>query len=292
MKVVVTGAAGRLGQFLINELGEHGHETLSIDTTEFPSESITWSRIDLRDTGNLIEALEGADAVIHLARIRFPYTSIGFDAASGLWKYPDVTADAERFSHNITITYNVLTACSEARVKKIVCGSSLAVYGFYYPHRADRPDYLPVDEDHQLRPQDPYGISKLVGENLCESFARKADVQIATLRFSGIASDEQYPTLLKRQKDALCRGTGALWTFVDVRDAAVACRLAVEKDFSGHKAFNVCAPSTIMKESTLELVNRYLPDAKIVDPGLQGNWSGYDITRAATILGFRATHLL
>jgi len=229
---------------------------------------------------------------MHLARIPFPYTANGYDPTSGLWKTPDVTADTERFCHNVTITYNVLIASLEAGVKKIVTGSSLAVYGLYYPSCPNAPDYLPIDENHPLIPQDPYGMTKLVGEKLCDSFARKKEIQIASLRFAGIATDEQYPILLERQKDPLCRGTGALWSYIDVRDAAVVCRLAVERHFSGHETFNVCAPKTMMKEPTLELVQRYLPQVKLIKSGLKDNWCGYDAGKAESMLGFRAVHLL
>ena len=292
MKIVVTGGAGRLGQFVIKESLELGHEVLCLDTKPPTEQTCPSSSVDLRDTTQLVKTLERADAVVHLARVRFPYTSNGFDPASGLWKTPDVARDAERFSHNVSITYNILAASFEAGVKKVVCGSSLAIYGLYYPLRPDSPDYLPIDEDHPLRPQDPYGISKVVGESLCASFARKSAMQIASLRFSGIAAKEQYPTLLKRSKDPLCRGTGALWSYIDVRDAAIACRLAVETDFSGHQAFNICAQKTIMKEDTIDLIERYLPHMKLVKSGLKQNWSGYDPTKAETILGFRAVHLL
>ena len=292
MKIVVTGGAGRLGQNVTKELSERGHETICLDTAT-PTKKVCPSvSVDLRDMSGLINALKGSDAVIHLARIRFPYTANGFDSASGLWKTPELEKDAERFVHNVTITYNVLAACLESRVKKIVCGSSLAIYGFYYPLRRSSPEYLPIDEDHTVKPQDPYGISKLVGENLCDSFARREEIQIASLRFAGIATDAQYPTLLKRQKDPLCRGAGALWSFVDVRDAGTACRLAVEREFSGHRAFNICAPKTIMTEPTLDLVRRYLTGVKLTKKGLLGNWSGYDVTRAETELGFKAEHLL
>ena len=292
MKIVVTGGAGRLGQSLIEECANQGHEVLCLDTAQPADRVCSWLPVDLRDTKQLITALEGAVAVVHLARIRFPYTSKGFDPISGLWKTPDVFKDAERFNHNVTITYNVLAASLEAGAKKIVCGSSLAIYGLYYPLRSDSPDYLPVDEDHPLRLQDPYGISKLLGENLCAALARRANVQIASLRFAGIASDAQYPTLLKRQQEPLCRGTGALWSYIDVRDAAVACRLALETDFSGHMTFNICAQKTIMKEDTHDLVKRYLPQVKIAKQGLESNWSGYDISRAESMLGFRPAHLL
>ncbi len=77
-----------------------------------------------------------------------------------------------------------------------------------------------------------------------------------------------------------------------MRDAAVACRLAVERNFSGHEAFNICVPKTMMKEPTLELVQRYLPQVKLVKSGLQDNWCGYDAGKAERSLGFRAAHLL
>ena len=291
MKIVITGASGRLGQYTIRELGDHGHQVLCIDTAPSTEITIPSLSIDLRETERLYAAFEGADAVIHLARKRFAYTSNGFDPISGLWKMPDFAADAGRFSHNVAITYNVLAAAQHAGVKKIVSGSSLAVYGLYYPLRPLFLDYLPVDEDHTLRPQDPYGISKLVGEEICAAFARKSDMQIASLRFAGIATDAEYSILKERAKDPLCRGTGALWSYIDVRDAAIACRLAIEVDIPGHQPFNICAPTTIMKTPTDELIRQYLPQVKRVKSGLEGNWSGYDTSKATKVLGFTAKHL-
>jgi len=83
-----------------------------------------------------------------------------------------------------------------------------------------------------------------------------------------------------------------LWSYIDVRDAAAACRLALETDFSEHMTFNICAQKTIMKEDTHDLVKRYLPQVKIAKQGLESNWSGYDISRAESMLGFRPAHLL
>lgn len=291
MKIVVTGGAGRLGGYVIKELARHGHDVLCIDRAIVNEPACSSLAVDLREVKSLLSVVEGADAVIHLARIPFPYTAGGFDPVSGAWKTPDAAGDSERFSHNVTMTYNVLVACSETGVKKIVAGSSLAVYGLYYPSRQNAPHYLPIDENHPLIPQDPYGMTKLVGEKLCDSFARKEEFQIASLRFAGIAAPEQYPVLMERQKDPLCRGSGALWSYIDVRDGALACRFAAEKNFSSHEAFNVCAPKTMMKESTLELVQRYFPDVRLVQSGLQDNWCGYDGGKAERILDFRATHL-
>lgn len=290
MRIVVTGGAGRLGQLTIDELLDHGHEVQSIDKVPVSESLCRCSVIDLLQADDLAKAFERADGVIHLARKKFPYTSNGFDPLSRTWKTPDVLGDAAIFSYNVTISYNVMAAAFAAGVKKLVMGSSLTIYGFYYPSRWSAPEYLPVDENYPLRPQDPYSLSKLVVERACDAFASKSDMRIASLRFAGICADFTHQNLRERRKDPL-RWSGPLWTYIDVRDAALACRLAVEANFAGHEAFNVCAPNTIMDRPTVELVTRYLPNAKLPS-NIQGNWSGYDSRKARRMLGFSARYLL
>src|ERR1051325_5117831 len=110
MKIVVTGAAGRLAEFLIQHGTALGHEVIGVDTKTPLSKETRWLSVDLRNLEQLIAAFDGVDAVVHLARLRFPYTSNGFDPVRGAWRYPDTALDAERFAHNTAITYNVLSA--------------------------------------------------------------------------------------------------------------------------------------------------------------------------------------
>jgi len=289
MKIVVTGGAGRLGQLTTKELVADGHDVVALDKTPIPDPVCPSAIVDLSRAQELANMFQRADAVIHLARRRFPYTSNGFEPASRTWKIPDVFGDGENFSYNLTISYNVVAAVFAAGVKKLVMGSSLTIYGFYYPTRFAAPEYLPVDEAHPLLPQDPYSISKLAGERVCDAFARRSNMQIASLRFAGISADLTQQNLLERRKNPL-RWAGPLWTYIDVRDAAVACRLAAERDFSGHEPFNICAPNTIMTKATAELAKEYFPDVKLRAP-VEGNWSGYDCKKARDLLGFTATHL-
>jgi len=289
MRIMVTGGAGRLGRLTISELLDHGHEVLSIDKVLILESVCPCSVIDLLQAQDLAEAFEWADGLIHLARKKFPYTSNGFDPVSRTWKTPDVLGDAAIFSYNVTISYNVMAAAFAAGVKKLVMGSSLTIYGFYYPSRWSVPEYLPVDEDYPLRPQDPYSLSKLVVERACDAFASKSDMQIASLRFAGICADFTHQNLRERRKDPL-RWSGPLWTYIDVRDAALACRLAVEANFAGHEPFNICAPNTIMERPTSELVTQYLPNAKL-RTNIEGNWAGYDSGKSRRMLGFSARNL-
>lgn len=288
MRIVVTGGSGRLGQYVIRELFTHGHAVLSLDAVK-PRECVcpTYA-VDLMKVDSALKYCRDVHALIHLARIRFPYTENGFNEAEQRWEFHDVAGDAERFNQNVAMTNNVLAAAQACGVKKIVCGSSLAVYGLYYPSVPARPEYLPVDEDHPLRPQDPYGLTKLVGEKLAEALASRTGAQVASLRFAGVYTEAHRSMLLERRKNPLARGTGALWSYVDARDAARACRLALESHWSGHEAFNICAPATLMDTPTRELLERYLPEVKNSGESLEGCSSGYSGAKAKALLGFES----
>jgi nucleoside-diphosphate-sugar epimerase len=286
MRVVVTGGSGRLGQYVVRELFTHNHAVAALDAIK-PRECLcpTYTA-DLMKIDSFVDHFNNADAVVHLARVRFPYTEHGFNAAEQKWEFADIRGDAERFNRNVAITNNVLAAAQSCAVKKIVCGSSLAVYGFYYPSTDLQPAYLPVDEDHPVRPQDPYGITKLIGEKLGAGLSEKTGAQVASLRFAGIYTEAHRSMLLERKKDPLARGTGALWSYIDARDAARACRLALEADFGGYQAFNICATSTIMDTPTRELIARYLPRVTDLRNGVDDRASGYSIEKAKRLLRF------
>ena len=288
MRVVVTGGSGRLGQCVVRELFTHTHQVASLDTIKPRECPAPTYAVDLTKFNLLVEHFKNVDAVVHLARIRFPYTETGFDAATQKWQFADIAGDAERFNQNLAMTNNVLAAAEATGVKKVVCGSSLAIYGLYYPSTELLPEYLPVDEEHPLRPQDPYGLTKLVGEKLCEALSQKSGMAIASLRFSGIYTEEHRAMLQKRKHNPIIRGTGALWSYIDARDAARACRLALEANFTGHQIFNIASPHSLVAIPTRELVNRYLPQVTDLRAGLEGVCSGYSVAKAKSVLGFEA----
>ena len=104
MKVVVTGGSGRLGQYVVRDFLDHGYEILTLDRVSPPEKLCPSWVADLRKSGDLYEALEGSQGVVHL----------------GAYQAPNLTSDSETFSNNVTATYNVLKAASDVGVKHVV----------------------------------------------------------------------------------------------------------------------------------------------------------------------------
>ena len=183
-----------------------------------------------------------------------------------------------------------MKAAVDLGVKHVVIASSIAAYGFLYAPTFWMPDYLPLDKGHPCRPQDPYGLSKLMGERVADSFAAAHEMTVSSLRLPGVNFDLSYQNFPERWKNPANR-LGGFWSYVDARDAAAACRLALETNFRGHEVFNAGAPTSTMKEPTEELVQRFLPDLKNTKKGLRENWSGLDSSKAERTLGFKAEHV-
>ena len=291
MDIVITGASGTIGRHLATELHAHGHVAVCVDRIEAGELPGRFVKADLTQIEQLERIMRGAHGVVHLARMPFPYTAQGYDAMSRTWRRPDFFGDAEKFNVNFAMTSNVMAAAREAGIRKIVIGSSFAVYGLYYPSRPLLPDYLPIDESHPRKPDDPYGLTKLLGEHLADAFASCAQLQIASLRFPGV-SRESATSIAAWQNNPMARGISGLWTYIHAQDAATACRLALEANFEGHEAFNICAPNTFMKMPTDELLRRYLPSVPCRRQQWNESWAGYDSSKAARVLGFKARYLI
>ncbi|MDC0033973.1 NAD(P)-dependent oxidoreductase, partial [Alphaproteobacteria bacterium] len=170
----------------------------------------------------------------------------------------------------------------------VVMASSIAAYGFTYASKMWMPDYLPLDEDFPCKPQDPYGLSKITGEKLADSFVSHTDTTVVSLRISGVNFDLTYASLPQRWANPGYK-IGTFWSYIDVRDAAEGCRLAVEANIQGHLICNLSNDLSRFREPTAELIGNYLPDTKIRE-GFPSHFGGLDNTRAKTFLGFEARH--
>ncbi len=171
MKVLVTGAGGQVGQDLIAALVDRGHEVHGSDVSSRPSamtaRNIAWEHLDVTDLAP-VRTLLGRlrpDIVFHLAAIL---------SARGE-EDPGLT-----YAVNQEGTRNLLEACREYRISKLMFTSTIAVFGPGLPD--------PVPDDVSLRPQTMYGVTKVAGELLGEYYARRYGLDFRAVRFPGLIS--------------------------------------------------------------------------------------------------------
>lgn len=274
MRVAITGASGGLGRYAVREMLEAGHQVYSIDRTK-PTAAVPFCIVDTSDLGQVCGAFHGCDAVLHLAAIPSP---TGYP--------PEVV-----FTNNVLGTFNVLEAAALLGITRVVTISSTSALGVAYGTRPVPLQYVPVDEDHPVLPQDAYGLSKQVGEDICAAFNRRTGGDAVSLRFPLIWDSAAYPNQVPELSNDEEEARHTLWSYIDSRDAARACRLALETPGLGAQAFYVMAPETFMRVPSAELARRHYPNLHEIRGDDTGHWSFHDCTRAKNAFGFEAKYL-
>jgi nucleoside-diphosphate-sugar epimerase len=273
VKIVVTGGSGKAGRAVVHDLLEHGHAVLNVDLvppTE-PAPGSTFLPADLTDYGQTLEALAGAgvvsgiEAVVHLAALPSPTVAT-----------PDVV-----FRTNVTSTHTVFAAAVRLALRRIVWASSETTLGLPF----DRPpDYVPVDEQHELRPESSYALSKVLGEEMARQFSRWSGIPIVGLRFSNIMERADYESFRSFWEDPSIRKWN-LWSYVDESHVAQSVRRALETDVRGADAFIIAAADTVMRRPSRELMAEVFPGVPVAeDTPEHGTLLG--IAKARRLLGY------
>jgi len=180
-RYLVTGGAGFIGSHLTERLLGEGHRVRILDDFSSGRESnlagfgdsgaLEVMRGDIADADTAQQAVAGVEGVFHLA---------------ALGSVPRSIVDPLRTNVvNITGTLNVLVACRDLGVKRLVFAGSSSVYGAL--------DELPKREDHPTRPISPYGLSKLVGEEYGRLFNELYGLETVTLRYYNVFGPRQNP---------------------------------------------------------------------------------------------------
>jgi nucleoside-diphosphate-sugar epimerase len=245
MKIIVTGANGKLGRASVDELIDHGHDVFAIDRVPTPRRAnVESSVVDLGDYGQVVDAITGIDA-----RPR------GFDAVVHLGAIPGpgLAANQALFLNNIAATSNVFAAARLARTPRVVWASSETLLGV--PFDAP-PPYVPVDEGYPARPETAYSVGKALEEELARYHARwRPDASIVGLRFSNVMTVADYDEFDSWQNDPALRAWN-LWAYVDARDGAQAIRLALENGGPGAETYVIAAGDTVMRQDTETLLQQ------------------------------------
>ena len=183
MKLLVTGGAGYIGSVVSRQLIGAGHDVVVLDSLErghrsAVAEQARFIEADLRDAPGLVSALEeGFDGVLHFAAFALVGESV---------------SNPERYYHNNVVgTLNLLDAMRNAEIPRLVFSSTCAVYG--------QPDEVPIGEGAALRPESPYGASKLAVDQMIGDYCRAHQIGAVSLRYfnvagaSGHAGEDHYP---------------------------------------------------------------------------------------------------
>lgn len=273
MKIVVTGAAGKIGRWVVRRLLDSGYEVIGSDQ-KLTEESATphFVQADLRDYGQACQLIMGADAVIHLAAI-----------PTDIRNTPQAI-----FANNMLVNFNVFEAYKDWDVPKVVWASSETVMGF--PFTVRQLHYAPIDELHPVAPRSSYAMSKLLTEHLAGMYKDLAGKEIVALRFANIYEPDEYTKVPMHWNDAeKDKQKQNLWAYCDVRDAAQACLLALETPNLGTSVFHITAADTIMREPSEDLLRTYFPGVPFKRT-VPGNQTCMAIDKAREILGYAPQH--
>lgn len=235
--VVVTGGLGRSGQWIVDRLVDEGWQVVCVDRTHPGWEiddraNLDFRATDLADRGEALDLLADLDpdAVVHWAALPSPTRHAG----------------GRVFETNVLAAYNTLVGAGRAGAR-IAWASSESAYGFAFAFAEEKrlPERLPIWESHALRPEDPYGTSKVVGEEVEKMVTRRFGVPVASIRPSWVQYPGEYHCVEARED--LVNGAGNFWSYVDARDVAAIVAAELEADFSGHEAFHVAASDNYLK---------------------------------------------
>ncbi len=267
--VLVTGGSGKLGRAVVTDLQQHDYTIINADRQR--GEGVRTMITDLCDAGQVYAVASRADAIVHLAAIPSP------------GGYPPQFV----FENNVISTFNILQAASDLSIKNVVIASSLSALGTAYKTQPITLDYLPLDESHPDLPQDAYGLSKVAGERAADAFARlHPDMSIASFRFPLIVNPGEIEERARQpMPDRVVQG-GGLWAYIDVRDAAIVIRQALEANIKGHEVYYANAVDTFVNEPTLDLITQYLDCTKVDPQKLQRHAAPVNCDKARKLLGF------
>ncbi len=269
LKVLLTGGTGLVGRALAPMLRETC-EVTHFDVTD-PGDGLPAIVGDLRDPQQVAEACRGMDAVLHIAALHGKAW-----AAAG---------DDVGFAVNVGGTKNILEGAAVAGVKRVVFTSSIWATG----HDAPPPSSLPITEELSRQPAELYGLTKILGEQMCRYATAKYGLSTVVLRPGGIRPAEAYAP----------RQTCYLAGVVDVRDVAQAQALALLAPESlRHDVFIITADSPLCQVDVqayqadpVAALQRVVPGvAALVQAGtlqLPAVREWYSVAKAKRVLGYR-----
>lgn len=224
MKVLVTGAAGFIGSYVVQELLDHQYSVFALDNLSKGDKS----RVSLGAT--FYEADITSEEIGHIFQYEQPDFVIHLAAQSSVLE--SMEKPIEDCQANVLGTLNILRFSNQYNVKKVILASSAAVYG--------NPTSLPVKEDSKLAPLSFYALSKISAENYVHLYEEMFGLKSCILRFSNVYGPNQESGAIasilnrisKREAPIINNGSQTR-DFIYVKDVAAACLTALVSHETG-----------------------------------------------------------
>ena len=271
-RVLVTGGVGFLGSHVVSALQEAGHDVVIFDIQA--PDDVAYVRGDLANLDDLVKATQGIDAVCHLAAVGDVY--LAFDK-------PYLAAEL-----NVVGTANLMEACLQNQVAKVVYASTWEVYG--------EPCYQPIDEAHPCKPDHPYNITKLAGERIALSYDRLKNVPTLALRLGTAYGIRMRPNSVHsifvaralRGEPLIIKGSGTQSRqFTHARDISHAFLRALKSPARG-EAFNIVGTESISISQLAQMIVDRIPTSIAYGEARDGDISSALVSseKARLVLGW------
>lgn len=288
MRILFTGGSGKAGRHVVPYLLSKGHRVVNADLVPLECDGVDNLTVDVTDSGQMFNALTSYANFDELE----PGTGVPkFDAVVHFAAVPRILLkpDNETYRVNTMSTYNVLEAAVKLGIKKVIFASSETTYGVCFADGERKPEYVPVDEEHPVIPEDSYAMSKVVNEVTARSFQRRSGIDIYGIRINNVIEPHEYaqnfpsyfadPDLRRRN----------IFAYIDARDLGQMVDLMLHTDGLGFEIFNASNDNHSVNLSTKEIIARYYQGVEV--KGDMGHEETvYSNAKAKKLLGFAPVH--
>ena len=245
-RVLITGAAGRLGSVVAALFHDRGADVLATDVQPPGEVPYRFRQADLLDHAVALDLLDGIEVVLHIGNL------------PGIGPLPPQTV----FNHNVTINQNVFQGAAEQGVGCIVFASTLQLIGSHVDDRTvvtppTTPIY-PMTGDTIPDPSNVYALSKTVSETMLRYYAERCGIASTALRFPLLHNGEDWR--LVTTGDETFTDVFEGFTALTYRDAAALFAAVVDADLAGYHCFMAGRTERHRDLSFAELLDRHYPD--------------------------------
>ncbi|MGP6087344.1 NAD-dependent epimerase/dehydratase family protein [Antarctobacter jejuensis] len=288
MRILFTGGSGKAGRHVVAYLLEQGHRVLNVDRVPLDLPGVDNRVADITDAGQMYDAMSSLAGLYELE----PGTGVPkFDAVVHFAAVPRIliTPDNECYRVNTIGTYNVIDAAVKFGIRKIVFASSETTYAVCFADGERKPEYLPIDEDHPVVPEDSYAMSKVCNEVTARSFQARSGFDIYGLRINNVIEPHEYAENFPAYMENPEVRRRNIFAYIDARDLGQMVECCLQTDGLGYEVFNVSNDDHSVGLTSSELIERFYQGVPVRGE-IGETETFYSNRKAKALLGYQPRH--